>query len=270
MAGADPPRRVATAAAPLGLAWLTALTLSQSIGATLTALALPLSILALPFLIGLAFAARAAVPWLIGIGAILLLSPIVASGVATPGEAVAVVSFFAGTVAVPLRLVLARSTVVPLLRVAGGEILAVIACFAAAAIVHIAAGIHGIAEAGSGIVNGLDPGAALGACALIVIMLSALLTPLAALPAIALLGAGLPIAQVESLRVGAVIAMACLAGLLIRSTAWQDDGTGHKEGLESGKLPRALGWSAILVLLALIVGAVLVPDLVTALPRAIW
>ena len=35
--------------------------------------------------------------------------------------------------------------------------------------------------------------------------------------------------------------MACLAGLLIRSTAWQDDGTGHKEGLESGKLPRALG-----------------------------
>jgi hypothetical protein len=264
--GGRPPRRASIAAAPAVIAWSIAFTGALPIVKLFAGLAVPMAILAVPFLIGLAFAAAAMAPWLTGIGLFLCMCLLMNAGRFTPSEAGAIVAGLGIVIALPLRLAFAGG-ILPLLRIVGGEMVAVLAGILAASIVNFAIGAASADRLVAGTIEALAPALAIGIGAIVVLFLATLLTPLAALPVVPLLIVGMQTTTVEQMADGAAICLAAFAGLLIRSTAWQDDGTGHKAGLESGKLPRALGWPAILLALTLVAMAVLAPKFLVLLSR---
>jgi hypothetical protein len=271
--GAKPPESAAAIAGP-ALILVTAGPLAGSnVSHAFLGAVLPYVAVTLAALLVLATAAwRKAIWWIVGCLVMLPPGPLLAPGLLTPGELLAVVAVAASPVALILHIAVGRAPVWRMFRTATVEIVSfvvVVSAGAALMMLLVQLGVADMVKAGKTRID--PPWLAQAAVALGFALLSFLTTPILALAAVWPLAAGMMQRSGVDPAVALVtVAMAGHLALAIRTLSADATGAGptRATGGWTVMLGPSEGWPLVFALVAALALVVAVPAAVTLLSAA--
>jgi hypothetical protein len=270
LGGAKPPESAAAIAAPALILVAAGHLAGRSISLAFLGAVVPYAVAALVALLALATAPwRKAIWWVVGCLVMLPPGPMLAPGLFTPGELLAVIALAATPVALILHIAVGRAPVWRMFRTATVEIVSFVVVVSAGAAVSLLLARVGVAEfVGAGTTRIGPPWLTLAVVAAGFAVLSLLMTPLLALAAVWPLAAG--IVQRSGVDPNAALVTVALAGhLALAIRAVRPDATGTGPTRATGGWTVMMGpnegWPLVFALLAALALVIAVPASVTLL-----
>lgn len=257
LGGARTPESAAAAAAPVVLVVMCGLLAELSIGTLFLSAVLPLLAAAVAITILYAFApARAVTPWLTGISLALGATLLIATGLVTPTEALALVALFGLPAALIVRTLALKQPLGPMLRQMSTETVSVVAALAAGTLAILT-----LLQAGVSPTLGLEatPIALLAAGGAAFFAASCILTPVLVLSlALPFVLATVRTTGVDPLVAASVMLLLALAATIARAGRRRESADASGLSLPAA-LAAAGAFAALAILVALVPGIALGP-----------